>query len=81
MTKKQVTNVMVVATVVFAFAIGLTIGKADMVDMIVKVADATDYRNAYHVAVNAANGWFNLLLIVVSVVVFAVAGIYRDTVK
>lgn len=81
MTKKQVTNVMTVAAIVFAFAIGLTIGKAGMVDTIVKAADATDYRNAYHAAIDAANGWFNLLLIVASVVVFAVAGIYRDEIK
>lgn len=81
MTKKQVTNVMAVAAIVFAFAIGLTIGKVDMVDTIVKVAEATDYRNAYHAAIDAANGWLNLLLIVASVVVFAVAGIYRDEMK
>lgn len=81
MTKKELTNVMAVAAIVFAFTIGLTIGKADMVDTIVKVADAADYRNAYHAAIDAANGWFNLLLIVASVVVFAVAGIYRDTAK
>jgi len=81
MTKKQVTNVMAVAAIVFAFAIGLTIGKAGMVDTIIKAADATDYRNAYYAAIDAANGWFNLLLIVASVVVFAVAGIYRDELK
>lgn len=81
MTKKELTNVMIAAMMLFTFAIGYTIAKATMIEVIVKVADATDYRNAYHMAVQEANGWFNILLIFISILVFVVAGVQRDKLK